>query len=707
MQGSVMHKALLSLLIATSLSTGARAQQQSADPYIWLEEVSSPRAMTWVEQHNAVTESKLETDPRYATLYAQALEIAGAKDRIPAGSFTHGQIYNFWQDPEHLRGIMRRTTLADYRNPQPNWVTVLDIDALNKAEGKSWVMRGFDCLQPDERLCLVSLSNGGEDAVEVREFDLDKSAFVPGGFHLPRGKHRVAWEDANHLLVATEWTPGDLTPSGYPYVVKRLMRGQPLASAVEVYRGAKGDGGYGVAAAVLRDGEGNGLTVIERPLDTFRHQTYVATARGAEHLAIPDKASVVGLVAGRVIVKLDEAWPGAGKEFGAGSLAELNLRSVLANPGALKPALIWAPGPRDSLEEVATTRHKLIVSSLSNVLGRASVYTPVESGGWANAPINFQKDLSLNLGNADTRSNLAFVTASGFLTPSTLYLADAATGTTTAIKTLPPKFDSSQEVVEQFEATSTDGTKVPYFVVHRKDIVLNGSTPTLMTAYGGFQVSETPSYSATTGKLWLERGGAYVLANIRGGGEFGPAWHEAGLATKRQIIYDDFASVAKDLFARRITSPRRLGIQGGSNGGLLMGVEFTQHPELWNAVVIDVPLLDMIRISKIAAGASWQGEYGDVNADPAAMAFWQKTSPYQNLRVGVTYPEPFIFTTTRDDRVGPQHARKFAARMEEMHLPFYYYENTEGGHGSGADLRQSAKTTALTMTYLTRKLMEP
>jgi prolyl oligopeptidase len=274
------------------------------------------------------------------------------------------------------------------------------------------------------------------------------------------------------------------------------------------------------------------------------------------------------------------------------------------------------------------------------------------------------------------------------------------------LKTLPPKFDASRDEVEQFEATSSDGTKIPYFVVHRQDGLLDGSTPTLMTAYGGFQISRTPSYSGTIGKLWLEKGGAYVLANIRGGGEFGPKWHEAGLGTKRQIIYDDFAAVAKDLFARKITSPRRLGIEGGSNGGLLMGVEFTQHPDLWHAVVIDVPLLDMIRISKIAAGASWQGEYGDVNADPKVKAFWLKNSPYQNLRKGVAYPEPFIFTTTKDDRVGPQHARKFAARMEEMGLPFLYYENTEGGHGAGADLKQAARTTALTMTYLQEKLMD-
>jgi prolyl oligopeptidase len=316
------------------------------------------------------------------------------------------------------------------------------------------------------------------------------------------------------------------------------------------------------------------------------------------------------------------------------------------------------------------------------------------------------QNVSVSFVAADARSNRAFLDLSGFLSPTALWLADGDTGALRMVKTLPPKFDASRDVVEQFEAASSDGTQIPYFVVRRKDAELDGSTPTLLTAYGGFQIARTPRYSAETGKLWLEQGGAFVLANIRGGGEFGPKWHEAGLGVKRQIIYDDFTAVAKDLFARKITSPRRLGIQGGSNGGLLMGVEFTQHPELWKAMVIDVPLLDMIRISKIAAGASWQGEYGDVNADPAVKAFWLKTSPYQNLRKGEVYPEPFIFTTTKDDRVGPQHARKFAARMEEMNLPFLYYENTEGGHGAGADLKQAARTMALTMTYLQEKLMD-
>ena len=261
-------------------------------------------------------------------------------------------------------------------------------------------------------------------------------------------------------------------------------------------------------------------------------------------------------------------------------------------------------------------------------------------------------------------------------------------------------------MTEQFEATSTDGTKVPYFVVHRRDAPLDGSTPTLMTGYGGFEASSTPYYSGTTGKLWLERGGAYVLTNIRGGGEFGPAWHDAGRKTKRQIIYDDFASIARDLFARRLTSPAKLGIYGGSNGGLLMGVEFTQHPELWRAVTIQVPLLDMERYEQIAAGASWVDEYGSMSV-PAEAAFLRRISPYANLRRGVAYPEPYIWTTTKDDRVGPQQARKFAARMKEYGLPYLFYEDTAGGHSGDADIEQGARLAALQMVYFTQKLMGP
>ncbi|MEO8361310.1 MAG: prolyl oligopeptidase family serine peptidase, partial [Vicinamibacteria bacterium] len=640
-------------LLAAAMPVAARAQSAAkttalpADPYIWLEEPTSPRAMAWVNAHNAVTEKRLTADPRYKTLYEEALALGGAKDRIPQPSFLHGAIYNFWQDAEHLRGIWRKTTLDSYRTASPEWTTVLDIDALGKADGKSWVLKGVDCLHPAEKLCLVSLSQGGEDAVTVREFDLETGKFVESGFNLPRGKHRIEWQDTDHLLVASEWTPGDLTPSGYPYIVKRLARGQALADGVEVYRGNKGDGGFGVSPGSVRDGKDRSLFFFVRPLDTFDHETWVRTPRGVEKLAIPSKANIVAMVDGRVIVSLDANMTAGGATFGAGSVVALDLDATLANPGALKPSLVWKPGPRDALDGVSASKDALLLATLDNVRGRALVLRPAADGGWTTTKLDVPDNLAVSFGSADDRSNRTFLNVSGFLTPSSLLLADADTGTVAEVKALPAKFDAKGLVVEQREATSTDGTKIPYFIVHRKDIKLDGSTPTLLSAYGGFQISRTPNYSAETGKLWLERGGAYVLANIRGGGEFGPAWHEAGLLTKRQIIYDDFVSVARDLIATKVTSPRRLGIQGGSNGGLLVGVQFIQHPELWNAVIIDVPLLDMLRISKIAAGASWQGEYGDVNADPAVRAFWLRTSPYHNLKKGVRYPEPYIFTTTK------------------------------------------------------------
>ncbi|MFL6763813.1 MAG: prolyl oligopeptidase family serine peptidase [Sphingomicrobium sp.] len=702
-----MRKTLAFLMIAAAAAGLGGVQAATGDdPYLWLEDVSSPKALDWVEAHNAKSTAVLEADPRYQRFYQQALDIAQAKDRIPVGSFIGGEIYNFWQDNDHVRGIWRRTTLESYATGKPEWETVLDLDALAAAEKANWVWKGAQCARPLERRCLVNLSDGGEDAVTIREFDLKTKSFVKGGFVLPKGKQRVDWENENTLLVSREWKKGDLGRTGYPFIAKRLRRGQPLASAVEVYRGSPKDGGYGVTPYVLRDAQNRTVSLVDRPLDTFQSQTYVLGPKGARRLAIPAKAQPIDLVDGRVIIRSQESWSAAGKQFPAGTLLSVDLAQLKADPAHLKPTLIYKPGAREALEGAAAAKDMLLVSTLDNVRARTLLFRPGPNGSWTRSALDLPDNSSIGIADTSRTDDRALLTVTSFLTPPSLWLADAAKGTANEIMRQPAKFDASSLVAEQREAVSSDGTKIPYFLVHRRDIKLAGNNPTLLYAYGGFEVSQTPSYSATTGKLWLENGGVYALANIRGGGEFGPAWHEAGLATKRQIIYDDFAAVAKDLIASKVTSPRRLGIRGGSNGGLLMGVEFTQHPELWHAVVIDVPLLDMIRISKIAAGASWEGEYGSID-DPAVRAFWEKTSPYQNLRANAAYPVPFIFTTTKDDRVGPQHARKFAARMEEMGLPFYYYENTEGGHAAGANLRQTARTNALEMTYLTRKLMDP
>lgn len=690
------------LMTMNSSSAGAQQDASTNDPYLWLEDVSGKRAMDWVEEHNAKSRSVLESDPRYAGFYQQALALYQAEDRVPAGRFLHGQIYNFWQDADHVRGIWRRTTLADYAGGNPHWQTVLDLDALAKAENANWVWKGATCARPAERRCLISLSDGGEDAVTIREFDLDTGAFVEGGFTLPKGKQDASWVDENQLLVGREWEPGQLTDSGYPYVVKRLDRGQPLGSATEVFRGKPSDVQAG--GTVLRDAQNHTLPVAVEATDFFHTKTFLIEAKGTRQIAIPEKAQLVDMLDGRVIIQLREPWTVGGRSFESGSLVSVDLAALKSDPAHLHPTLIYAPGPREALDDARASKDRLFVSILDNVQGRMLTFKPGPGGKWERSSLALPANSTLGISDTSDSNDDALMTVTGFLTPPSIWLADAAKGSAAKIYSEAPKFDTKGLVVDQREATSSDGTKIPYFIVHRADMPLNGDNPTLLYAYGGFEVSMTPSYSAVTGKLWLDRGGVYVLANIRGGGEFGPKWHDAALKTNRQLAYDDFAAVAKDLIASKVTRPARLGIRGGSNGGLLMGVEFTQHPELWNAVIIDVPLLDMIRISKIAAGASWEGEYGDI-ADPKVRAFWDKTSPYQNLKAGVAYPEPFIFTTTKDDRVGPQHARKFAARMEEMGLPFLYYENTEGGHAAGANLKEAAHTAALETTYLTRKLM--
>lgn len=697
-------------LSAWALGLAAQAHAQTPtppapsapDPYVWLEDKDGARAMQWVEAENAKSLPRLEKDPRYEAYYQQAYAIAAATDRIAYPELTDGRVLNFWRDDAHPHGIWRWTTPADYASAAPHWTTLIDLDALGKAEGKTWVWKGSTCLEPEERLCLVALSEGGEDAVSYREFDLQTGRFVADGFVLPKSKQEAAWVDRDTLLVSRDWGAGTMTASGYPFVVKRLRRGQSLDQATEVFRGAATDQVESFPN-VLTDGAGHQLVLLGRGTTFFGHETLALTPKGAVKLAIPEKASILGMVDGQVVIQTSEDWTAGGRTVPAGALVAVDHRQL--GGGAIVPTVIFQPGPRQSVDGAAVTKGRLIATILDNVRGRAMIFTPGATG-WASRTVPLADNASIGVVATTDRSDEAYLSVSSFLLPSTLVSLDAITGKTVQVKALPPRFDASKDVVEQFEATSTDGTSIPYFIVHRKDIARDGSTPTIMTAYGGFEISETPSYTGTRGKLWLENGGSFVLANIRGGGEFGPAWHEAGRKTKRQIIYDDFASVAKDVFARKLSSPQKFGIIGGSNGGLLMGVEFNQHPDLWHAVVIEVPLLDMLRYEKIQAGASWVDEYGSVSV-PAEKAFLATISPYQNLRKGVAYPEPFIVTTTKDDRVGPQHARKFAARMAEYGLPYFYYEDTAGGHSADADIAQGARLQALTSVYFAQKLLDP
>jgi prolyl oligopeptidase len=576
------------------------------------------------------------------------------------------------------------------------------LDALSKSEKANWFWKGAACREPEQQRCIVSLSDGGEDAVTLREFDLEKSAFVDGGFSLPSGKQDFAWENADTLLLSREWKPGEMTRSGYPYVVKRIKRGQALDAAVEVYRGAADD--VGSAPLSLSDGSGHTAAFIQRAVSIFEFEYFLLGPKGTSKLALPRKANLVAMLDGRLIVDLHEDWKREGQTMmPQGSLVSLELAAVYADAQHLQPTLVYSRAPREALVDAGATRGHLLVHILDNVNGRAYSYAPEPGNQWSRRQIELPNKISVNLIDTDLHSETSFLQVTGFLTPPKLIMADLGKGSVTSVKTLPAKFDASRDVVEQFEATSKDGTKIPYFIVHPIGMKMDGSTPTILNAYGGFLDTRTPTYSGELGKLWLERGGAFALANIRGGGEFGPAWHEAGLKTHRQRIYDDFAAVAEDLIAKGFTSSAHLGIMGGSNGGLLMGVEFTQRPQLWGAVDIQVPLLDMLRYEQIAAGSSWVGEYGSVSV-PEERAFLASISPYNNLKKDVKYPEALIWLTTKDDRVGPQHARKFAAKLSAMGVPYLYFEVIEGGHGAGATLEERAKMHAREYAYFSRKL---
>jgi prolyl oligopeptidase len=672
------------------------------DPYRWMEEIEGDRPLAWAKAENTRSLAVLQGDSRYAGLESQALAILNAKDRVPGVSFAgDGSLRNFWQDADHVRGLWRKTTLESYRTAAPQWETILDIDALSKAENANWVFKGAGCLPPEETRCLVSLSNGGKDAVVVREFDTATKSFVDGGFVLPEGKQNVGWLDKDTLLVAREWEPGQVTKSGYAYIVKAWKRGTPLASAKEVFRGTPDD--VSASAYTLTDADGKVVAVLaSRGVSFFESETYLLTDKGAVKLPFPLKHSVQGYVAGQMVMSLEQDWPEKG--FKTGDLLSLDLAALKADPAKPAPALVLRPTAKQSVESVTSTRDKLVVGLLDNVTGGALVYSHGPKG-WTSQKLALPANSTIGLGSASQRDDRLFVSVTGYLTPSTYWLADAASLKLEQVKASPARFDASTHVVEQFEATSSDGVKIPYFVVRPKGVKYDGTAPTLLYAYGGFQASMTPAYSGVMGKLWLERGGTYVVANIRGGGEFGPAWHNAGLKENRQKVYDDFFAVSQDLITRKITSPRRLGIMGGSNGGLLMGVALTQRPELYNAIVVQVPLFDMIRYTQIGAGASWVGEYGDP-AIPSERAVIAKYDPYSNLKAGRKYPEVFIETSTKDDRVHPAHARKAAARLEELGYPVLYYENIDGGHAASANLAETARRQALEYVYLSKKLMD-
>ncbi len=675
--------------------TSLHAQQVTPDPFAWLEEVESKRSMDWVLAKNAATVAVLGKTPLYQPIFDRTMKILDSKDRIAYPSMVGDLLYNFWQDADHTRGIWRRTSWAGYLSGAPAWETVLDMDTLSKAENVKWSFGGANCLEPEERFCLVSLSRGGSDASETREFDLQTRQFVVGGIRLPEAKSNVAWIDGNTLLVGTDFGPGSMTTSGYPRMLKRWTRGTPLTSAELVLEVPATDVWLGASSY---DAGGRTYVRINNGKTFYRSSEYLYEKGTLRKLETPEDADVY-LVRDQVIVYVRDPWTAGDRTWPTGSLIAMNVDEFLT--GKRTFALVMQPGPRETINSITTTKDHVLINVLNNVRGELRRYRAI-NGAWTFDKVPAPDLGSIGVNARTVKSNRFFFTYTNFIQPTTLYLS-GDDGAVTEVKRLPAMFDAKGLGVEQMEATSKDGTKIPFFVVRREGMPRDGNNPTLLTAYGGFEASSTPSYGSTVGAAWLERGGVYVLANIRGGGEFGPAWHRAGLKENRQRVFDDFAAVSEALIAHRITSAARLGIMGGSNGGLLVGVSVTQRPDLYNAAVIQVPLLDMQRYNHLLAGASWMAEYGDPDK-PEEWKYISKYSPYHNVKTGTKYPTVMFTTTTRDDRVHPAHARKMAAKMESMGIPLYYFENTEGGHGSGVTNEQRAKMLALTYSYLWQQL---
>jgi prolyl oligopeptidase len=702
----------LALAMTISATTPAAAQRAAdapgipgpeQDPHIWLEEARSEEALAWVGKENTRTLAAFENDPRFAALKAEALAIFDSEDRIPFVSFRPDGLYNFWQDKANPKGVLRRTTLESYRTDKPEWEVVLDIDALANAEGKEWVYQGSTCLPPALNKCMIALSDGGEDASILREFDTATKSFVEGGFVLDqKSQGGVQWIDADTLMVGRDFGEGTLTASEYPFTTRVWQRGTNIADAPEIFRGEANDVWAGVT--LMRDNAGTIQARVAYRGVSFHERLHYVEVDGAwQPLDLPKKASPYGIVDGHLLLSTDVDWQVDGQTFVADSLIAVELEAFWADPNGAPKTLVWAPAERQTKQGGAVTGEALYVSLLDNVVGRVLRFN-FRDGQWVSTPVALPDNATLGITASSNETDQIIYTVSGFLDPTTLYYADGS-GAPQVLKTSPAYFDPAGMAVEQHEATSKDGTSIPYFIVKPKGMAMDGTTPVLMTGYGGFQIPRLPAYLGSTGKLWMEPGGAFVVANLRGGGEFGPNWHQTAIRENKQRTWDDFIAVGDDLVKRGFTSPQHLGIQGGSQGGLLVGTAFTQRPDLFGAAIVQIPLFDMLRFHLIGRGASWIGEYGDPRI-PEQRAWIEGYSPYQKIVAGVDYPTPFLWASTADDRTHPAHARKGAAKLKALGQPYYYFEDTTGGHSGGVDNDQRAKLQALQYVYLMQRLMD-
>jgi prolyl oligopeptidase len=688
------------ILLCTVLATlSLSASGADDDPYLWLEDVHGNRALDWVRERNARTFEALRDTPVFDELYAEAYAIMTSDARLPNGEFVADDFHDFWQDETNVRGLWRRTPISALVAGKPAWDTLLDIDALSREEDENWVFKATDCVGADSDRCVVELSRGGKDESVYREFSLTKRAFVGGGFVVPEAKSSVAWADENTLLVATDWGKDSLTTSGYAREVRLWKRGQPLADAQSLYRGSREDT---LVAPVAYGSDGKTFVFLLRLEADWNlyHVMPLQDGKAGDSLDLPRRLLPEGVVGDRLIVVLKENW----KDYAAGDVVAVGLTDG-------KSSLVFSPGPQQAIDEVAIGDGSVHLQLLDNVVGRILRVTP-DGSEWRAAEIDVPENGVAKLAASSSSRKDLLVTYESIVQPTTLYHV-AKDDALRTVAQLPPLYDSSDVVVRQQFATSADGTRVPYFIAGKADVLRKGDAPTILYGYGGFQIATLPVYyedpsrpqhGALAGRMWLSRGGVLVLSNLRGGGEYGPRWHEAALREKRQRAYEDYFAIAEHLIETGVTTPKKLGALGRSNGGLLLGVALTQRPDLFAAFDIGVPLLDMRRYHKLLAGSSWTGEYGNPD-EPGDWAFIREYSPYQNLEKGADYPPVFFYTSTEDDRVHPGHARKMVAALEELGYDSWYYENMEGGHGGAANQEQLAMRTALEYAYFMRMLM--
>ncbi len=693
------------MMFATTPSDARKAPApKDADPFLWLEEVEGKAALDWARAENARSLAVIENDPRFAPMKADALSILTSKERIPDGEIAAGYVYNFWQDDQSVRGLWRRASVKSYRAGAPAWETLIDFDALAKVESENWIHGDIVCLAPEHRHCMVELSKGGKDAAFWREFDIASKSFVGGGFALDEAKSGIAWVDKNTLLVGTDLGAGSLTDSGYPRAVRLWKRGTPVKDAPVFHEGIAQD--VAVNPRVEQDGAAAHVFAL-RGVSFFETEYYYAAgAAGAKSkLPVPLNTDLYGVLDGRAIFFLREPWRYREADYPQGAVVAYGLASGGAE-------LVMAATETQSIEAVSAGKSNLIIQYLDNVSGKAARLTRDKKGVWKAAPLALPENGVVAIISAGGGTDDAMLSFESLTTPDSLYYVTAK-NKVSKIASAPAFYDASDVEVSQRFATSKDGTRIPYFVMGRKDVLAKGNAPTVQYGYGGFLVPAQPLYyddpsrpqhGALAGKMWVARGGVLVISNIRGGSEFGPRWHQAALRENRQKSFDDFIAISEDLIRTGVTTPKKLGAVGRSNGGLLMGAIFTQRPDLYAAIDCGVPLFDMKRYNKLLAGASWMGEFGDPDK-PEDWAFISQYSPYQALARGKNYPKVFFYTSTKDDRVHPGHARKAAAKMKSLGYDYYYYENIEGGHGGTANQDQLAHRTALEYAYFAHMLM--